>query len=85
VELSERSNSKLKFKIGQLVRFTEFETFGNSDLFGYVTNYYGSNVGLRHYMIRDYNGDITAIYMRTAKHMKPVTKEEEFLLFLVNK
>jgi len=72
-----------KFTIGQLVRFTEYDTFGDSDLFGYVKGYYGKKIGLHHYMIVGYN-DTTQIYMRSSRFMKAATQEDEFLLKLVS-
>jgi hypothetical protein len=70
-----------KFKKGQLVRLTQYDKFGESDLFGYVMDYVGKSVGLSHYIITDYTRG-SQVYLRKANCIKPVTKEEEFLLFL---
>lgn len=74
-----------KFQKGELVRFTEFKKFGDSDLYGHVHDYFGSEVGLNHYVIKEYptkNCNSTVVYFRTTKYMKKVSKEEEFLLIL---
>ncbi len=68
-----------KYQNEQLVRFTKYSKFGESDRFGYVIDYYNN-----YYIIRNYTGG-TDVYMRTVKYIKQVTKEEEFLLFLERK
>jgi hypothetical protein len=74
----------LKFKIGDMVRFTECTKFGASDLFGYIIDYYGKEIGLRHYAIRRYNEDTLDIYLRTTAQIKSMTNEEIFMVKLEN-
>jgi hypothetical protein len=73
-----------KFNIGDMVRFTEYTKFSESDLFGYVIDYYGKELGLHHYAIRRYNEPEFSIYLRTSCQIILMTKEEIVLFKLEN-